>query len=469
MLAIKDQRTIVSKNLHTEGKQTMPKLSEHPTVKKMTTQGLILEPDPSTSLEAGFLRELFLEAGADDVGFVSIDRPELDDQRAELQKLLPGVRTVIPYVVKMNKELTRSPLRSIANHEFHSTGDEVNDVGRQVAAELNARGIRALNPPVAFPMEANRFPDEKTWVISYKPIAVAGGLGHMGVHRNVIHPKFGNFILLGAILMVAEVTEEHQPLDYNPCLECKLCVAACPVGAIGADGWFDFNACFTHNYREFLGGFSSWVDALTDSRSASAYNQQFDKGETVSMWQSLAFGPNYKAAYCMAVCPAGEDVISPYLQDKGRFLREVVKPLQEKEETIYVTKGSDAESYVQKRHPHKTVKQVTNGAGVTTIRGFTDNLVHFFQRGKSEGLNAVYHFVFTGKTPIEITVTIRDQTISKVDGLHGEPDLTLTADGEAWVRFLNRKMTGVFAFVTRKIRLQGDPRLLIAFGNCFPF
>ena len=34
-----------------------------------------------------------------------------------------------------------------------------------------------------------------------------------------------------------------QPLDYNPCLECKLCVAACPVGAISKEGEFNFSAC----------------------------------------------------------------------------------------------------------------------------------------------------------------------------------------------------------------------------------
>ena len=35
------------------------------------------------------------------------------------------------------------------------------------------------------------------------------------------------------------------------------------------------------------------------------------------MWQSLSFGANYKAAYCLSVCPAGEDVIGPYLTDKA--------------------------------------------------------------------------------------------------------------------------------------------------------
>jgi epoxyqueuosine reductase QueG len=38
-------------------------------------------------------------------------------------------------------------------------------------------------------------------MVAHKPVAVAAGLEHMGVHRNVIHPRFGNFILLGTILV----------------------------------------------------------------------------------------------------------------------------------------------------------------------------------------------------------------------------------------------------------------------------
>jgi epoxyqueuosine reductase QueG len=83
------------------------------------------------------------------------------------------------------------------------------------------------------------------WVISHKPVAVAAGLGQMGIHRNVIHPKFGNFILLGTALVDAEVSEYSHPVVYNPCLECKLCVAACPTGAISQDGQFNF-LCVLH-------------------------------------------------------------------------------------------------------------------------------------------------------------------------------------------------------------------------------
>src|SRR5438046_8244714 len=93
----------------------------------------------------------------------------------------------------------------------------------------------------------------------------------MGIHRNVIHPKFGNFILLGTVLVDAEVSVYSSPIVYNPCLECKLCVAACPTGAISPDGQFNFSACYTHNYREFMGGFSDWVEKIADSKSAHDY------------------------------------------------------------------------------------------------------------------------------------------------------------------------------------------------------
>src|SRR6266511_3526915 len=204
--------------------------------------------------------------------------------------------------------------RSVSNTEFHHSGDEVNDVARSVVQTLEDRGIRAMNPAMGFPMEMDRFPG-KAWVVSHKPVAVAAGLGRMGIHRNVIHEKFGNFILLGTILLDAEVDRYSQPINYNPCLECKLCVAACPVGAISPEGDFNPSACYTHNYREFMGGFTDWVEQVADSKNAHDYRSRVSDAESASMWQSLSYGANYKSAYCLAVCPAGEDVIGPFLAD----------------------------------------------------------------------------------------------------------------------------------------------------------
>ena len=448
----------------------MAQLAEHPTVKEFQARPTAAHTAaPPRVLDRDWLRQLCLEAGADDVGFVEIDRPEIADQKGDILWLLPKTRALISFVVRMNRENIRTPARSIANIEFHHTTDEIDEAARKIVAALERIGIRAVNGGAAgFPMEADRW-GSKMWIVSHKPVAVAAGLGHMGIHRNVIHPKLGNFISLGTVLMDAEVSEYSRPIEYNPCLECKLCVAACPTGAIGSDGSFDFSACYTHNYREFMGGFNDWVEKIADSKNALDYRKKVSGAESVSMWQSLSFGANYKAAYCLSVCPAGEEVIAPFLTDRKEFLKDVVKPLQDKVETVYVVPGSDAEAYVARRFPHKKTKHVHNGlAGQGTIRAFLRGLNFAFQRGKSEGLDATYHFTFTGEEQVKATVVIHDKKLEVSDGHTGTPDFRLTADSQTWLRFLRKEANLVWALLTRKIRIHGSPKLLLAFARCFP-
>ena len=448
----------------------MPSIDDHPTVKQFRARSTAqpVNPLPCT-LDKTWLRQLCLSAGVDDVGFVEIDRPEIADQKPEILWLFPKTRVLISFVVAMNRENIRTPSRALANLEFHHATDETNDAARKIVGALDAAGVRAVNGgAVGFPMETDRF-GAKMWTISHKPVAVAAGLGQMGIHRNVIHPKFGNFILLGTVLMDANVSEYSRPISYNPCLECKLCVAACPTGAISSEGAFDFSACYTHNYREFMGGFNDWVEQIADSSSALDYRKRVSGAETVSMWQSLSYGANYKAAYCMAVCPAGEDVIAPFLTNRKEFLKDFVRPLQEKAETIYVVRGSDAEEYVPRRFPNKKTKRVSNGiAGQGTIGAFLRGLNFVFQRGRSEGVNAIYHFTFTGQEAVKATVEIRDHRVQVSDGHTGTADLSVTADTVTWLRFLRKEVNPLWAILSRKIRLKGSPKLLLAFGRCFP-
>lgn len=443
------------------------KLEDHPTVQRIRLQTVPSIPAKKESLDAGWLKQLVLDAGADDVGFVEISRPALDDQREDIVKAFPQTKTLISFVVRMNREAIRTTARSVSNTEFHHSGNEVNDIARRVVQTLEDRGIRALNPAMGFPMEMHRFPG-KVWVVSHKPVAVAAGLGMMGIHRNVIHEKFGNFILLGTILLDAEVSESSQPLNYNPCLECKLCVAACPVGAISPYGAFNFSACYTHNYREFMGGFTDWVEQVAESKNARDYRSRVSDAESASMWQSLSYGANYKAAYCLAVCPAGEDVIGPFLADRKMHLKEIVRPLQEKEETIYVTKNSDAEDHVAKSFPHKKIKHVGNTLRPNSIRVFLEGMPNVFQPGKSAGLNATFHFTFTGHEQQQATVVIQEQKLRMEVGHVGQPDLRVTADSQTWIGFVRKEKNIVWALLRRKIRLDGPLKLLVAFGKCFP-
>jgi alkyl sulfatase BDS1-like metallo-beta-lactamase superfamily hydrolase len=142
--------------------------------------------------------------------------------------------------------------------------------------------------------------------------------------------------------------------------------------------------------------------------------------------------------------------------------------LQEKQETVYVVAGSDAEEHTARRFPLKTIKRVSNGLRVRSIQWFLAGMPLTFQRGKAAKLNAVYHFTFTGKEAKEATVTIRDGTLRVEDGHQGEADLRVTADSETWLGFLAKERSLLWALLRRAIRIKGSPRLLVAFGKCFP-
>lgn len=447
---------------HTSPK-TLPILPmrEHPTVQDAP-------PLPQApQLDGAALKALTLACGADDAGCVDLRRVELDDQRADIMAAAPWAKSLISFVVRENRDAIRTPSRSISNLEFHHAGDHANDVARAVVRELENQRVRALNPSMGFPMEMDKFPG-KIWVISHKPVAVAAGLGEIGIHRNVIHPRFGSFVLLGTIVTNIELADDDSRVDFNPCLGCKLCVAACPVGAIKSDGAFDFSSCYTHNYHEFMGGFSTFTEEAVVARNVEDYRERVPADESASWWQSLSFGANYKAAYCIAVCPAGEDVIAPFLNERKAFVKEVVRPLQDKEEKVFVVPNSDGEAHVRKRFPHKSVRHVTHGLFPRTVDEFSNGLPLIFQRGNAKGLDARYHFTFVGAEERELSVVIRDERLSVEQGLVGEPDIRIRADTRTWFGFVAKEKSLIWALLLRRVRIRGPLRLMKAFAACFP-
>lgn len=442
--------------------QRVGKLEDHPAVKRVRARERAEAPGRVT-LEV--LRALAKEAGADDVAAVLLDHPDVAEERPTVLRALPSTRTLIALVVRMHPDNVRSPSRSVANLEFHRAGHAVDEAGRHLAVALSALGHHAINPSMAFPMEMEDFPG-RTWVVSHKRVAVAAQLGRMGLHRSVIHPQFGAFIVLGTVLTSAEVEPNPTTLDYDPCVNCKLCVAACPVGALELDGTFRFSACYDHNYREFMTGFGDLLEEVVESKDKHELRERVSLSESASMWQSLAYEPNYKAAHCLAVCPAGDDVLGPFLDDRAGFLRDVLRPLTERSEPVYVVAGSDAEAHVKARFPHKKVRVVRSSLRPTSVAGFFRGMELSFQRGPARGWKATFHFELEGGAPT--TVRIDDGTLEVEAGLHGTADLHVSGAGQTWLDVVTGRRNAVWAVLTRALVVRGERSLLTRFAKCFP-
>jgi putative sterol carrier protein len=63
---------------------------------------------------------------------------------------------------------------------------------------------------------------------------------------------------------------------------------------------------------------------------------------------------------------------------------------------------------------------------------------------------------------------IRNQTVEVKEGHIGKANLQVTADSGTWLGFLAKERNLFWALLRGKIRLKGAPRLLLAFGRCFP-
>ena len=410
------------------------------------------------------LFNICLEAGADDAGFVEIGREALSPERADILRIFSETQTVVSIVKKLNRDSIQSPSLSVVDWDFSKVNTAVSDVADRIIRLLNTSGVRGVAVPPGFPMDITRWPG-KIWEVSHKVMAVEAGLGHMGKHRVVIHPRFGDHILLDTILIGTKLDRYDQPLNESPCINCGLCISVCPVGAISKDGVLDFMACTMHNYHDLFGNFQEWIEEIVSSKNIRSYRSKFRDSETISRWQSLTYGHAYRCSYCMAVCPAGEETAELYRAGKKDYAERYLKPLKSKREPVYVISGTRAEE-VAKGNDSKEVRYVRNTIRPTSVGSFLQGASLLFNPEKAKGLSLTLHFEFTGKEQKTATISISEEKLQVHEGHQGGCDLYIKADSETWVGMLNEEISLVKALITGRLKLKGNPAFLKKFKSC---
>lgn len=146
----------------------------------------------------------------------------------------------------------------------------------------------------------------------------------------------------------------------------------------------------------------------------------------------------------------------------------VVKPLQDKPETLYVLERSDAREHAEKRFPHKRTKIVQAGLRPSSIEGFARGAPLSFRRDHTKDMPVtVYQFRFTGREPASMTFTLGRGEIDVQSGLVGTPDVSIIADSDAWLGVLAKERSIAWSLLTRRVRVRGPMALFKRFADCF--
>ena len=74
--------------------------------------------------------------------------------------------------------------------------------------------------------------------------AVRAGVAFYGKNTMAITRRFGSWVVLGALVTDVEV-EASPPLELD-CGECRLCIDACPTGALDEPGTLDATKCLSY-------------------------------------------------------------------------------------------------------------------------------------------------------------------------------------------------------------------------------
>jgi ferredoxin/putative sterol carrier protein len=439
---------------------------------------------PSPVSLAEFKHGVAERSACDDVGVISIDDPAIAHEIDEVRYVYPHARSLVCLIGEQNKPAMQSRYLPTANHELYTCEERLFDMGRRTVKYINSLGGEGLTTTIGWPQEVSRRWADKIWPLSHKLVAQAAGLGVIGLSRNFLHRRFGAYCLIDTVVTNLEFTEFDRPVDWNPCVECNLCVASCPTDAISPDGDFDFFACYNHTYRDSIPGFLDLVRDLSEARP-KRFDKRWTDVEIAALWQSLAFKVEYRCFNCVATCPAEiHDAFHADHATRRRYLDETLKPLTHarrvEEEQFVIDTPLARERYdippgewrtrVDPTAPASRAVRLVSLQRIRTqdVDAMMRNMPQYFRSEEAAGLDFTTQFVLGGPGGGAWVMRIAGQRCAVAPGTTERADLTIRCAATLFLGIHQGTKSPTWALLSGRLRLQGARRLFLLFPRIFP-
>ena len=105
---------------------------------------------------------------------------------------------------------------------------------------------------------------------------------------------------------------------------------------------------------------------------------------------------------------------------------------------------------------------------ISSVNEYFDTLEQRFLPTAAEGLAMVFQWNLTGDNGCDYYATVNDGAMSKEQGVHDNPDVTITISADNYVKLINGKLNGAFAVMTRKLKVRGNVMLAKKMDEIFP-
>ncbi len=104
---------------------------------------------------------------------------------------------------------------------------------------------------------------------------------------------------------------------------------------------------------------------------------------------------------------------------------------------------------------------------MATVAEFFDQVAAKVDKSKIAGMNAVYQFNITEEGGGEWNVKVADGELSVAQGTAENPSIVLTMKAADFLDLIAGKLNGQTAFLTGKLKIQGDMTLAMKLQSVF--